>query len=135
MAWMDVKKPDMSQLKLTLAMVALSFADRSGRAIRLVPKGLPRSEQHNVATRRMRRAGLRHVVVDMLPVTAVDTTGLLTLVEIADVLDARGINLNAAGRATEWGLWAKGRGFEGHRIRLFPTLRQAIRDLSGKTEG
>ncbi|MBL8883147.1 MAG: SulP family inorganic anion transporter [Hyphomicrobium sp.] len=79
--------------------------------------------------------GLRHVVVDMLPVTAVDATGLITLVEIADALEPRGIMLNAAGRATEWGLWAKGRGFEGYRIRLFPTLRQAIRDLSGKTEG
>lgn len=76
--------------------------------------------------------GLRHVVVDMLPVTTIDATGLMTIIETADTLDARAISLNTAGRATEWGLWAERRGFEGHRIRLFPTLRQAIRDLSGK---
>lgn len=68
----------------------------------------------------------------MLPVTTIDATGLMTIIETADTLDARAISLNTAGRATEWGLWAERRGFEGHRIRLFPTLRQAIRDLSGK---
>ncbi|WP_334146026.1 SulP family inorganic anion transporter [Hyphomicrobium sp.] len=77
--------------------------------------------------------GLRHVVVDMLPVTNIDATGLLTILEAEDALDARGIRLNAAGRATEWGGWAQSRGFEGRRIRLFPTLRQAIRELSGDT--
>ena len=75
---------------------------------------------------------LRHVVLDMLPVTNVDATGLITFAEIADVLRARGISINTAGRATEWQQWAKKRGIESHRVRFYPTLRQAIRELSGE---
>jgi MFS superfamily sulfate permease-like transporter len=74
--------------------------------------------------------GLRNVVLDMLPVTSVDATGLLTVTELVSTLGARGIALNSAGRATEWRQWAESRGFEGHRIRFFPTLRQAVRELS-----
>jgi len=73
---------------------------------------------------------LRHVVLDLLPVTNIDATGLLTVTELVQTLETRGIRLNAAGRATEWRNWARSRGFEGNRIRIFPTLRQAIRDLS-----
>ncbi|WP_072396035.1 SulP family inorganic anion transporter [Hyphomicrobium sp. CS1GBMeth3] len=73
---------------------------------------------------------LRHVVLDLLPIPSIDATGLLTMVEVVDALNARGIDLNAAGRATEWRLWMQARGFEEPRIRLFPTLRQAIRELS-----
>jgi len=74
--------------------------------------------------------GLRHVVIDMLPVTSVDATGLMTLVELVSTFEASGISLNTAGRATEWRHWAEKRGFEGHRVRLFPTMRQAVRELS-----
>jgi high affinity sulfate transporter 1 len=77
-------------------------------------------------------SGVRDVVVDMLPVTTIDATGLLTIIEVANALETRGIGLNAAGRATEWRHWAEKRGFEGHRVRHFPTLRQAIRQLSGE---
>jgi MFS superfamily sulfate permease-like transporter len=73
---------------------------------------------------------LRHVVIDLLPVTNIDATGLLTVTELVGTLEARGIRLNAAGRATEWQNWARSRGFPGDRIRIFPTLRQAVRDLS-----
>ena len=73
---------------------------------------------------------LRHVVVDLLPVTNIDATGLLTLTELVGMLETRGIRLNAAGRATEWRNWAQSRGFAGNRIRIFPTLRQAVRELS-----
>src|SRR4029078_10390570 len=73
---------------------------------------------------------LRHVVIDLLPVTNIDATGLLTVTELVQTLETRGIRLNAAGRATEWRNWARSRGFEENRIRIFPTLRQAIRDLS-----
>ena len=73
---------------------------------------------------------LRHVVVDLLPVTNIDATGLLTLTELVGMLETRGIRLNAAGRATEWRNWAQSRGFAGNRIRIYPTLRQAVRDLS-----
>lgn len=73
---------------------------------------------------------LRHVVVDLLPVTNIDATGLLTLTELVGMLETRGIRLNVAGRATEWRNWAQSRGFAGNRIRIYPTLRQAVRELS-----
>ena len=73
---------------------------------------------------------LRHVVIDLLPVTNIDATGLLTVTQLVQTLETRGIRLNAAGRATEWRNWARSRGFPGDRIRIFPTLRQAVRDLS-----
>ena len=74
--------------------------------------------------------GLRQVVIDLLPIPDIDATGLLTITELVTVLEARGIELNAAGRATEWKNWTKTRGFPNFRIRIFPTLRQAVRDLS-----
>ena len=46
--------------------------------------------------------GLRHVVIDLLQVTSIDATGLLTVTELGEALNARGIGLNAAGRLTEW---------------------------------
>ena len=73
---------------------------------------------------------LRHVVLDLLPVTNIDATGLLTVTQLVQTLETRGIRLNAAGRATEWRDWARSRGFPGDRIRIFPTLRQAVRDLA-----
>lgn len=78
------------------------------------------------------RAGpdLRHVVLDLLPIPGIDATGLLTVLEVVEALGARGIAFNAAGRATEWRNWVQARGFDEKRVRLFPTLRQAIRELS-----
>lgn len=73
---------------------------------------------------------LRHVVIDLLPVTSIDATGLMTITELATTLNARGIGLNAAGRLTEWDIWAAERGFGGYGIGAFPTLRQAVRELS-----
>jgi MFS superfamily sulfate permease-like transporter len=74
--------------------------------------------------------GLRNVVIDLLPVTSIDATGLMTITELVDVLGSRGIGLNTAGRATEWGNWAAERGFNGRLVGKFPTLRQAVRKLS-----
>ena len=48
---------------------------------------------------------LRHVVIDLLPVTNIDATGLLTVTQLVQTLETRGIRLNAAGRATEWREW------------------------------
>ncbi len=73
---------------------------------------------------------LRHVVLDLLPIPSIDATGLLTLIEVVEGLRQRGVGFNAAGRATEWRQWAQARGFDGGRVRLFPTLRQAVRELS-----
>ena len=74
---------------------------------------------------------LRHVVIDLLPVASIDATGLLTVTELVSVLGARGVGLNAAGRATEWSNWVRTRGFATpSRIRIFHTLLQAVRELS-----
>lgn len=78
--------------------------------------------------------GLRHVVIDLLPVSGIDATGILTIDDVLTELEARKIGFNAAGRATEWQLWAERRGFESHRLRFFPTLRQAIKALSGEDQ-
>jgi high affinity sulfate transporter 1 len=74
--------------------------------------------------------GLAHVVIDLLPAPTIDATGIMTILDLVTALNARGISLSAAGRATEWRLWADKRGIIGRRIRFFPTLRQAVRELS-----
>jgi high affinity sulfate transporter 1 len=68
------------------------------------------------------------IVLDMLPITMIDTTGLETIQELADELGIRGIVLVAAGRRTEWRLWAKARGFESEvrNIKIYSTLESAI---------
>ncbi len=77
---------------------------------------------------------LRHVVIDLLPVTTIDATGLMTITDLVAALNARGIGLNAAGRLTEWDNWAAERGFADHGIGAFPTLRQAVRKLSADAQ-
>ena len=77
-------------------------------------------------------SGLHHVVIDLLPVTSIDATGLMTVTELATALNARGIGLNAAGRLTEWNMWAAQRGFGDYGIGAFPTLRRAVRELSSQ---
>ena len=75
-------------------------------------------------------ASLRWVVLDMLPITLIDATGLHTAQELLEELQARGIGLRAAGRKREWQLWAAARGFaqgELHKIEIYPTLKSAIR--------
>ena len=74
--------------------------------------------------------GVRHVVVDLIPIGSIDATGLLMIRDVLATLKERGITFNCAGRATEWRLWAEPRGFENTSVRMFPTLRQAVRELS-----
>jgi high affinity sulfate transporter 1 len=74
--------------------------------------------------------GLHHVVIDLLPASTIDATGIMTILDLVTTLNARGISVNAAGRATEWRLWANKRGIVDGRVRFFPTLRQAVRELS-----
>ena len=86
-------------------------------------------------------SSLKCLVIDMLPITMVDATGLYTADEMADLLRERGIVLVAAGRQTEWGLWAAshGRASQERKIQIYPTLNAAIRtfrlNASFETEG
>jgi high affinity sulfate transporter 1 len=70
--------------------------------------------------------GLRWFVVDMIPITMIDITGLQTVREVIEDLRARGIEFIAAGRAMEWKLWTESRRLKSG-WRSFPTLRAAIK--------
>ena len=71
---------------------------------------------------------LRWLVLDMIPITMVDATGLYTVDEVADTLHERGVVLAAAGRQTEWNLWAESRkrAPQDRKIPIYPTLSDGI---------
>jgi high affinity sulfate transporter 1 len=71
---------------------------------------------------------LKWLVIDMLPITFIDATGLYTAEEIADSLKQRGVTLAAAGRKTEWNLWAESpqRALKISNIALYSTFREAL---------
>ncbi len=71
--------------------------------------------------------GLRWFVIDLLPVSQIDTTGLFAIRDAFASLRARGIVVAAAGRDAEWADRASRRDLSGvlTGIRFFPTLRLA----------
>lgn len=74
------------------------------------------------------RAGpaLRWFVLDSLPVTMVDATGVYTLREVIDTLRARGVVVAVAGRRTEWKRWRRLRGFHPRlALPLYASLEEA----------
>jgi high affinity sulfate transporter 1 len=79
---------------------------------------------------------LKWLVLDMIPITLIDATGLYTAEEVADSLRERGVIFAAAGRQTEWTLWAesKQRKPEDRKISIYPTFHEAIRAYH-KAEG
>ena len=75
------------------------------------------------------------VVLDMIPITMIDATGLETAQGLAEELRCQGIILTAGGRKSEWNLWAESRRFgeEARKVKIYPTLNSAIRAcLSGE---
>jgi high affinity sulfate transporter 1 len=70
---------------------------------------------------------LRWFVIDLLPVSQIDTTGLFAMRDAFATLRSRGVVVAAAGRDTEWADRAARRDLSGvlHGIRFFPTLRLA----------
>lgn len=74
-------------------------------------------------------ADLKWFVLDMVPVTMVDSTGYYVIKDLAESLRARGIELVLAGRATEIQRWADEHGFQLNEdsARRYPTLKQALR--------
>jgi MFS superfamily sulfate permease-like transporter len=73
--------------------------------------------------------GLKWFVIDMLPVTGIDATGIYAMREVVETLRARGITFACAGRKTEWQHWSQRHGFAGRApsIPTFATLPQAVR--------
>jgi MFS superfamily sulfate permease-like transporter len=80
---------------------------------------------------------LKWIVLDMLPITSIDTTGLYTVEEVAHILRERDVVLAAAGRQTEWRLWAdaRQRASQDRKIPIYPTLNEAIRVFSEAVVG
>jgi high affinity sulfate transporter 1 len=70
---------------------------------------------------------LRWFVLDLLPVSQIDATGLFAIRDVFATLRARGIVVAAAGRDAEWADRASRRDLSGvlTGIRFFPTLRLA----------
>lgn len=77
---------------------------------------------------------LKLVVVDLLPVTMIDATGLYTTQEVAEELERRGAALAAAGRQMEWRDWAASRKLSERaaRAKFYPTMRSALKAFQGK---
>lgn len=71
-------------------------------------------------------ADLKWFVVDMIPVTMIDITGLQAVADVIATLRGRGIVFIAAGRETEWRHWAESRRLK-TGCRSFPTLRAAFK--------
>jgi MFS superfamily sulfate permease-like transporter len=70
---------------------------------------------------------LKWFVLDLIPVTIIDVTGLSVMRELATTLQARGVVVGTAGRQTEWDHWFARRGIERLAgIRTFPTLTVAL---------
>lgn len=70
--------------------------------------------------------GLRWFVIDMIPITMMDITGLQTAADVIETLRARGITFVAAGRVTEWRQYAERRNLA-IGPNTFPTLRAALK--------
>lgn len=82
-------------------------------------------------------AELKWFVVDMIPITMIDATGIYTTREVMDTLAARGVTFIAAGRQTEWRDWASRRNRQvgSAGIRSFPTVRAAVKAYLQETQG
>jgi high affinity sulfate transporter 1 len=81
-------------------------------------------------------ATLKWFVMDMIPVSMVDSTGLFTVKDVVSTLHEAGVRFVVAGRQTEWKEWREKRGLEFNQgeILMFPTLRAAIKAFR-KLEG
>jgi MFS superfamily sulfate permease-like transporter len=80
--------------------------------------------------------GLRWFVVDAIPISRIDLTGLYVLRDLRQRLAARGTALLFAGRRTEFLIWFREAGLyrPEHEDWFFPTLRQALKASQRKTE-
>lgn len=75
-----------------------------------------------------RAPGTRWLVVDLLPVTMIDATGILTAIELVGELRKNGVAVAVAGRRTQWGNWAElhGMSVEDAGLRRFSSLEEAV---------
>ena len=77
---------------------------------------------------------LRWFVVDMIPVTMIDVSGLYMARDFIDILSARGVTFGMAGRQTEWSQWNERHKLEKlSDMRTFPTVGAAIKAYGEET--
>jgi high affinity sulfate transporter 1 len=74
-------------------------------------------------------SGLKWFVIDMIPITIIDATGLYAAADVINALASRGIAFATAGRQTEWVEWGKNNPhlLDGSGVLRFPTLRSAVK--------
>ena len=72
---------------------------------------------------------LRWFVIDAIPVSQIDITGLYALRDLRERLEARGTSLMLAGRKAEFLAWFREAGLyrPEHETWILPTLRQALK--------
>jgi MFS superfamily sulfate permease-like transporter len=73
--------------------------------------------------------GLQWFVIDAIPISQIDITGLYAVRDLRESLEARGTTLILAGRKTEFLTWLREAGLyrPEHERWIFPTLRQAMK--------
>jgi len=88
----------------------------------------PYFKREVLAAAAARGVALKWLVLDMIPITMIDATGLYTAEEVADTLRERGVVLVAAGRQTEWKPWAESqkRAPTERKIPIFASLSEGI---------
>lgn len=79
--------------------------------------------------------GLRWFVIDAIPISQIDVTGLYALRDLRETLEVRGTTLILAGRKTEFLTWLREAGLyrPEHEQWIFPTLRQALKAYQRET--
>jgi MFS superfamily sulfate permease-like transporter len=78
---------------------------------------------------------LQWFVIDAIPISHIDVTGVYALRDLRETLEARGVTLILAGRRTEFLNWLKEIGLyrPEHEKHIFPTLRQALKAYRRET--
>ncbi|RPI46944.1 MAG: SulP family inorganic anion transporter [Betaproteobacteria bacterium] len=136
-----VSRPKIEELGTTAALPG--FHARSRHPEAQAPKGIvlfrfnaplvffnaPHFRRSVLAAADAAGPDLRWFVIDMLPMTEMDATGVLTAAEVFDLLRERGVTVALAGRSTtvrdEVKRW--GQDPDKLKVRLYPTLRKALR--------
>jgi len=81
--------------------------------------------------------GLKWLVIDAIPISSTDLTGLYTLIDVNRELESMGVALVIAGRRTEFLAWMKNIGLYRPEMedRIYPTLRQALKAYRRTVQG
>ena len=89
----------------------------------------PFFKREALAAASMEAPHLKLFVMDMIPISMVDSTGLFTVRDVVHSLRESGVEFAVAGRQTEWAEWREKRTvkFDDLGIQMFPTLRAAIK--------